>query len=105
MIYQWAKLSPARDRHHPSSTRHLANRTLEDVMAAAETSIGTRTNGAFLDSQANGGLIRVGPRAELRGVTVVSGGQHGIAVFPSSVSEAVYAIDNRCPHMGFPLHK
>jgi nitrite reductase/ring-hydroxylating ferredoxin subunit len=53
----------------------------------------------------NGDLIRVGPRAELAGVTVVSGGRHGIAVFPSSVSEAVYAVDNRCPHMGFPLHK
>ena len=38
-------------------------------------------------------------------MTVVSGGRHGIAVFPSSVSEAVYAVDNRCPHMGFPLHK
>jgi nitrite reductase/ring-hydroxylating ferredoxin subunit len=50
-------------------------------------------------------LIRVGPRAALSGVTVVSGGRHGIAVFPSSVSDQVYAVDNRCPHMGFPLHK
>jgi nitrite reductase/ring-hydroxylating ferredoxin subunit len=41
----------------------------------------------------------------LSGVTVVSGGRHGIAVFPSSVSDQVYAVDNRCPHMGFPLHK
>ena len=72
-------------------------------MAATDTSIGARTDGAVLDT--NGHLIRVGPRAELRGVTVVSGGRHGIAVFPSSVSEAVYAVDNRCPHMGFPLHK
>jgi nitrite reductase/ring-hydroxylating ferredoxin subunit len=38
-------------------------------------------------------------------VTVISGGRHGIAVFPSTVSDAVYAVDNRCPHMGFPLHK
>ena len=51
------------------------------------------------------GLIRVGPRAELAGVTVVSGGRHGIAVFPSSGSDRVYAVDNRCPHMGFPLYK
>jgi nitrite reductase/ring-hydroxylating ferredoxin subunit len=50
-------------------------------------------------------LIRVGPRADLNGVTVVSGGRHGIAVFASSVTDAVYAVDNRCPHMGFPLHK
>ena len=49
--------------------------------------------------------IRVGPRDELTGVTVVSGGRHGIAVFPSAVSDAVYAVDNRCPHMGFPLHR
>jgi nitrite reductase/ring-hydroxylating ferredoxin subunit len=72
-------------------------------MATIETSIDAGTDGAVLDT--NGHLIRVGPRAELRGVTVVSGGRHGIAVFPSSVSEAVYAVDNRCPHMGFPLHK
>jgi nitrite reductase/ring-hydroxylating ferredoxin subunit len=72
-------------------------------MAATDTSIGARTDSEVLTT--NGHLIRVGPRAELRGVTVVSGGRHGIAVFPSSVSEAVYAVDNRCPHMGFPLHK
>src|SRR3954454_1791311 len=72
-------------------------------MPAIETSIGDRTNGTVLE--ANGHLIRVGPREELRGVMVVSGGRHGIAVFPSSVSDAVYAVDNRCPHMGFPLHK
>jgi nitrite reductase/ring-hydroxylating ferredoxin subunit len=72
-------------------------------MSAIESSIGARTNSAVVE--ANGHLIRVGARAELRGVTVVSGGRHGIAVFPSSVSEAVYAVDNRCPHMGFPLHK
>ncbi len=53
----------------------------------------------------NGRLIRVGPRSELTGVRVVSGGRHGIAVFPSSTSEAVHAVDNRCPHMGFPLHR
>ncbi len=50
-------------------------------------------------------LIRVGPRDSLAGVTVVSGGRHGIAVFPSATSDAVYAVDNCCPHMGFPLHK
>src|SRR3954471_1875376 len=79
------------------------NRTQEDVMPAIETSIGGRSNGTVLE--ANGHLIRVGPRAELRGVTVVSGGRHGISVFPSAVSDAVYAVDNRCPHMGFPLHR
>jgi nitrite reductase/ring-hydroxylating ferredoxin subunit len=57
------------------------------------------------DPAGNEHLVRVGPRADLNGVTVVSGGRHGIAVFASSVSDAVYAVDNRCPHMGFPLHK
>ena len=72
-------------------------------MATTQPAIEPRTSGDGVDG--NGHLIRVGPRAELQGVTVVSGGRHGIAVFPSSTSEAVYAVDNRCPHMGFPLHK
>jgi nitrite reductase/ring-hydroxylating ferredoxin subunit len=59
----------------------------------------------LLEVKDNGHLIRVGPRAELNGVTVVSGGRHGIAVFASATSDEVYAVDNRCPHMGFPLHK
>src|SRR5829696_5737840 len=79
------------------------NRAQEEMMAAIDTGIGARTVGAGADT--NGHLIRVGARAELHGVSVISGGRHGIAVFPSSVSEAVYAVDNRCPHMGFPLHK
>jgi nitrite reductase/ring-hydroxylating ferredoxin subunit len=73
------------------------------MMAAIDTGIGARTDGAVLDSDRH--LIRVGPRTELHGVIVISGGRHGIAVFPSSVSESVYAVDNRCPHMGFPLQK
>src|SRR5215217_3330268 len=72
-------------------------------MAPIGTSIGARTNDAVLEADER--YIRVGPRAELRGVTVVSGGGVAITVLPSSVAEAVYAVDNRCPHMGFPLHK
>ncbi|MBX6341518.1 MAG: Rieske 2Fe-2S domain-containing protein [Thermomicrobiaceae bacterium] len=49
------------------------------------------------------GLVRVGRLEEIDGPRVVSGGRHGIAVF---VHEGkVYAVDNRCPHMGFPLHR
>ncbi|MEA2514827.1 MAG: hypothetical protein QOJ59_4316, partial [Thermomicrobiales bacterium] len=51
----------------------------------ATTSFGTR---------ARADLIRVGPRTELSGVTVVSGGRHGIAVFASATSDRVYAVDN-----------
>lgn len=48
-------------------------------------------------------LVRVGELAGLESPTVVSGGRHGIAVFISD--GAPFAVDNRCPHMGFPLHK
>ena len=48
-------------------------------------------------------LVRVGRLDEIESPTVVSGGRHGISVF---ISEGrPYAVDNRCPHMGFPLHK
>ncbi len=48
-------------------------------------------------------LVRVGRVDEIESPTVVSGGRHGIAVFISDGRP--YAVDNRCPHMGFPLHK
>jgi nitrite reductase/ring-hydroxylating ferredoxin subunit len=48
-------------------------------------------------------LVEVGRIDELTGPKVVSGGRHGIVVFPSD--GAFYAVDNRCPHMGFPLHQ
>ena len=48
-------------------------------------------------------LIRVGKIEEIDKPRIVSGGRHGIAVFADG--ENVYAVDNRCPHMGFPLHR
>lgn len=48
-------------------------------------------------------LVRVGASDEITGPKVVSGGRHGIVVFPAD--GRFYAVDNRCPHMGFPLHK
>jgi nitrite reductase/ring-hydroxylating ferredoxin subunit len=50
-------------------------------------------------------LIRVGPLNELRqrGCMVVTGGGHVIAVYYHDGH--VYAVDNRCPHMGFPLDR
>src|SRR5918994_4055654 len=47
--------------------------------------------------------VEVGPLEGLKSPTVVSGGRHGIAVFISDGKP--YAVDNRCPHMGFPLHR
>ena len=51
------------------------------------------------------GLVRAGTVAEIadKGCVVVSGAGHGIAVFHHDGH--VYAVDNRCPHMGFPLSK
>jgi nitrite reductase/ring-hydroxylating ferredoxin subunit len=49
--------------------------------------------------------VRVGTLAEIeqRGCTVIAAGGHGIAVFAHE--GRVYAVDNRCPHMGFPLSR
>jgi nitrite reductase/ring-hydroxylating ferredoxin subunit len=51
------------------------------------------------------GLICAGSVAEIaaKGCVVVSGERHGIAVFYHDGK--IYAVDNRCPHMGFPLNK
>ena len=50
-------------------------------------------------------LIRVGSVEEVkeRGCAVVTGGGHTIAVFRRG--DAFAAVDNRCPHMGFPLDR
>ncbi len=40
---------------------------------------------------------------EAAGVMVVHAEGHAIALFHHD--DKIYAIDNRCPHMGFPLHK
>jgi nitrite reductase/ring-hydroxylating ferredoxin subunit len=49
--------------------------------------------------------VRVGSVAELnaRGCMLVSAGGHGIAVFAHD--GRFFAVDNRCPHMGFPLNR
>lgn len=49
------------------------------------------------------GYIRVGTLEDLRQrqCMVVSGKGYTIAVFDHNGQ--VYAVDNRCPHMGFPL--
>ena len=50
-------------------------------------------------------LLRVGSVEQVRerGCTVVTGSGHTIAVF--SRGETFAAVDNRCPHMGFPLER
>jgi nitrite reductase/ring-hydroxylating ferredoxin subunit len=50
-------------------------------------------------------LIRVAPLTELqnKGVVVVRGADRPIAVFAQD--GFVSAVDNRCPHLGFPLHR
>src|ERR671931_359942 len=50
-------------------------------------------------------LVRAASLAELRaaGRLVVSLDRHTIVLFAEG--DDVHAIDNRCPHMGFPLHR
>src|SRR5499427_4493747 len=52
-----------------------------------------------------GGFIRAGTLAELRdrGRMVVA--TPGGAVLVAAAGDEVVALDNRCPHMGFPLHR
>jgi nitrite reductase/ring-hydroxylating ferredoxin subunit len=51
------------------------------------------------------GYTRVASLAELQraGSLVVHGGRHGVALFYHE--DEIYAVDNRCPHMGFPLSR
>ncbi len=50
-------------------------------------------------------LVRAGALSDLqqRGCLVVNAQGHDVAVFYSGGN--VYAVDNRCPHMGFPLQR
>ena len=50
-------------------------------------------------------LVRVGSLGELKekGCLVVSAGSHGVVVFWHE--GRAWAVDNRCPHMGFPLNR
>jgi nitrite reductase/ring-hydroxylating ferredoxin subunit len=56
-------------------------------------------------NEASNGFIRAGTLAELRkrGRTVL--GTLGGAVLVLADGDDVVALDNRCPHMGFPLHR
>ena len=51
------------------------------------------------------GQIRAGTVDQLRdrGCSVVTGAGHTITLFYHDGN--VYAVDNRCPHMGFPLDR
>src|SRR3954453_19598523 len=50
-------------------------------------------------------LVRAASLAELRASTrlVVRVDRHTLCLFVDG--DEVYAVDNRCPHMGFPLHR
>ena len=51
------------------------------------------------------GMVRVAALAEVRkrGVMVTHAGERAVAVFADG--EQIHAVDNRCPHMGFPLDR
>ena len=48
------------------------------------------------------GMVRVAALAEVRrrGVMVTRAGERAVAVFADGGE--IHAVDNRCPHMGFP---
>src|SRR5215467_12861672 len=52
-----------------------------------------------------GSRVYVGSTEDVlaRGCVQVSGGGHGVAVFAHD--GRFFAVDNRCPHMGFPLSR
>jgi nitrite reductase/ring-hydroxylating ferredoxin subunit len=52
-----------------------------------------------------GGFIRAGTLDELRDSRCVVVGTPGGAVLMVAEGGDVVAVDNRCPHMGFPLHR
>lgn len=56
-------------------------------------------------SEQNQNFVRVAPLDELQksGVMVVRGAECPVAVFAHEGN--VFAVDNRCPHLGFPLHR
>ena len=51
------------------------------------------------------GMVRVATLAEVRrrGVMITKAGERAVAVF--AAGEQIHAVDNRCPHMGFPLDR
>ena len=63
----------------------------------------TARPGNETSSETGGATVHVGPLADLDGGAprVVSAGGRTIVVFASG--GGVHALDNRCPHMGFPL--
>ncbi len=56
-------------------------------------------------NRAGNGMVRVAALDELRGrgVVVTQAGDRSVAVFADGAR--IHAVDNRCPHMGFPLDR
>jgi nitrite reductase/ring-hydroxylating ferredoxin subunit len=63
------------------------------------------TDAAMAGAIATESFVRVADLADLRkaGRQVVHAGGHALVLF--SDGDEVRAVDNRCPHMGFPLHR
>src|SRR5690349_20049111 len=50
-------------------------------------------------------LVRAGSLAELRAAESLVVHVQGNTICLIAAEDRVYAVDNRCPHMGFPLHR
>jgi nitrite reductase/ring-hydroxylating ferredoxin subunit len=50
-------------------------------------------------------FVRAGRLAEVKAAGLLTAHVEGHALLLVAQGERVYAVDNRCPHMGFPLHR
>ena len=80
------------------------NSETKENLAAEEATGRTPRNTANTGGDNPPPTISAGTVDEVRaGVRVVRGHDHNIAVFADG--DSFYAVDNRCPHMGFPLDR
>ena len=87
-----------------SSNLGFANSAWRDIVSRGRPTTQPDGRDATM-AQPENGKVRVSTLDELakRESVVASGGRHGIVVFYHEGK--VYAVDNRCPHMGFPLNQ
>ena len=89
----------------PNHDMELTMRASKQPTDPAEATAATAPPGRQAPAVAVEGLVRVGTLEALRqrGCVVVTGKGHTIAVFYHDGQ--AHAVDNRCPHMGFPLDR
>src|SRR5689334_8752177 len=92
-------------RRRSASRRHLQQTCTKPRPAAHLTSTGPEVHPDVMATAATPTLKRAASLAELeaKGRVVVHVEGHTVCLLLDDGE--VYAVDNRCPHMGFPLHR